>query len=232
MAFVWNGEKQDNFDIYVKLIGTAAPPLRLTTDPSPDFSPAWSPDGRFIAFLRLGPQGTASVLLIPALGGPERKLAAIATGFTSMPSPYLEWSPDGKWLVVSDRVSRQDPAALYLLSPESGEKRTLTFPPAHSLGDSAPALSPDGHSLVFSRDDDTPVGGLYLLALGAGLKPVGEPQQLTMGNRGFGRPTWTPDGRGIVFSFGGFGQQGLWRDRCISAWQTAPRSATARISWH
>jgi hypothetical protein len=33
VAFVWDGEKQDNLDIYVKLIGTAGPPLRLTTDP-------------------------------------------------------------------------------------------------------------------------------------------------------------------------------------------------------
>jgi len=53
VAFVWNGEKQDNADIYVKLIGTGGPPLRLTTDPAVDVNPVWSPDGRFIAFLRI-----------------------------------------------------------------------------------------------------------------------------------------------------------------------------------
>src|SRR5207244_9087659 len=53
VAFHWNGQKQDNYDIYVKLIGTGGSPLRLTTDPAADLSPAWSPDGRFIAFLRL-----------------------------------------------------------------------------------------------------------------------------------------------------------------------------------
>jgi Tol biopolymer transport system component len=217
VAFSWNGDKQDNFDIYVKLIGTAGPPLRLTSDPAPEFSPAWSPDGRFMAFLRLGPQGTGAVLLIPALGGPERKL--VTNMFVPpLPGPYLEWSPDGKWLVVSEQASRRGPAALYLLSPETNEKKTLTFPPERSIGDTAPALSPDGRSLVFSRDEDTPVGELYLLALSAELKPVGEPQQLTIGNRGFGRPTWTPDGRGVVFSFGVLGEQGLWR-------MAAPRSA-------
>jgi len=39
VAFSWNGEKQDNFDIYVKQIGVEAP-LRLTTDPGADLSPA------------------------------------------------------------------------------------------------------------------------------------------------------------------------------------------------
>ena len=38
--------------IYVKLIGTGGPPLRLTTGSASDYSPAWSPDGRYIAFLR------------------------------------------------------------------------------------------------------------------------------------------------------------------------------------
>src|SRR5262245_37100036 len=47
VAFSWNGEKQDNFDIYLKLIGLGEP-FRLTKDPADDYSPAWSPDGRSI----------------------------------------------------------------------------------------------------------------------------------------------------------------------------------------
>ena len=69
VAYVWNGEKQDNFDIYVKLIGGGAP-LRPTTNPARDFSPAWSPDGRTIAFLRLV-SGRALIMSVPALGGPN-----------------------------------------------------------------------------------------------------------------------------------------------------------------
>jgi serine/threonine protein kinase len=67
VAFAWNGEKQDNFDIYVKMIGTNGPPLRLTTDAAQDYGPAWSPDGRFIAFLRDLPSKKTAVLLIPAI---------------------------------------------------------------------------------------------------------------------------------------------------------------------
>ena len=52
VAFSWNGEKQDNFDIYIKLIGSPRP-VRLTTDPAEDLSPAFSPDGRSIGFFRV-----------------------------------------------------------------------------------------------------------------------------------------------------------------------------------
>jgi serine/threonine protein kinase len=43
VTFSWNGTKQDNFDIYVQMIGAGAP-LRLTHDPERDYNPVWSPD--------------------------------------------------------------------------------------------------------------------------------------------------------------------------------------------
>jgi Tol biopolymer transport system component len=49
-----------NCDIYVKQIG-AEPDSRFTSDPAVDFSPAWSPDGLSIAFLRqLSPKELAA----------------------------------------------------------------------------------------------------------------------------------------------------------------------------
>ena len=77
VAFSWNGEKQDNFDIYVRLIVTGAQ-RRLTTAPEADSSPAWSPDGNFIAFVREGPGVKAAVYLVSPLGGQERKVADIS----------------------------------------------------------------------------------------------------------------------------------------------------------
>jgi hypothetical protein len=44
VAFAWEGETQDNFDIYVKQVG-GGPPFRLTSDPAPDISPAGRPIG-------------------------------------------------------------------------------------------------------------------------------------------------------------------------------------------
>jgi serine/threonine protein kinase len=174
VAFAWNGERQDNYDIYVKLIGTNGPPLRLTTDPASDFGPAWSPDGRFIAFLRELPSRKLALLLIPAIGGPERKIAEIfATGDPA-------WSPDGNWLAISEKDSTAEPSALFLLSVDTGEKRRLTSPPKQFWGDFEPAFSPDGRSLAFGRSIDPSSAGLselYLLAFSDGFKPAGEPNR-------------------------------------------------------
>ena len=51
VAFAWNGEKKDNFDIYVEIVGSSEV-RRLTTDPEPDLAPSWSPDGRQIGYVR------------------------------------------------------------------------------------------------------------------------------------------------------------------------------------
>jgi Tol biopolymer transport system component/serine/threonine protein kinase len=214
VAFVWNGEKQDNLDIYVKLIGTAGTALRLTTDPARDYSPAWSPDGRYIAFLRDLANGKSAVLLVSALGGPERKIAEVySRGSVSiaLPGPYLSWLPDGNSLVFSDRVaSTKDPFALFLLSIDTGERRRLTSPPDQMLGDSGPTISPDGRMLAFARVIDAGVSALYLLAFPGSLKSLGEVKRLTFGNQGVTTPVWTADGHEIVFADWSAGSS-LWR---------------------
>ena len=78
VAFSWNGEKQDNYDIYVKAIGSTEPD-RLTTDPAEDVSPAFSPDGRSIGFIRVV-KDRATFIIIPSIGGPERSVAEIPAG--------------------------------------------------------------------------------------------------------------------------------------------------------
>jgi Tol biopolymer transport system component len=88
--------------------------------PAADYGPRWSPDGRFIAFLRELSKEKSVLLLIPALGGPERKIAEIfAVHSVLMPGPYLAWSPDGNSLVISDKDSLKEPFALFLLSIET-----------------------------------------------------------------------------------------------------------------
>ena len=92
MAFTRDGDKPDIFDIYIKLVGPGTP-LRLTTDPARDGPPAWSPDGRSIAFLRAG-RGSSTIVVIPALGGPERKIAEGAF------QGGLCWSRNAQWLLT------------------------------------------------------------------------------------------------------------------------------------
>jgi Tol biopolymer transport system component len=206
VAFSWNGEKQDNFDIYVKLIGPGRP-LRLTTDSASDRFPAWSPDGRSIAFVRGERDAKTEVLLIPALGGSERQIAEFPTGAYLSPA----WSPDGRWLVASAKDSVGKPSAIFLVSGETGEKRQLTFPPASTEGDGYGALSPDARTLAFVRTTGKLADDVYALTLADNFVPRGEPRRLTSDNRVVGGIAWTADGRELVFSSDRGGAQGLWR---------------------
>ncbi|MDA2925294.1 serine/threonine-protein kinase [Acidobacteria bacterium AH-259-L09] len=197
VVFSWNGENQDNYDIYVKLIGSGTP-LRLTADPSADSSPGWSPDGRQIAFLRARAQGVSEVLLVPPLGGPERKLGEILYP----PGQFgtgLSWSPDGKFLVVPDRSAPEEPTAIFLLAVDNGEKKRLTLPPEESVyGDIMPHFSPDGRTVAFERHPAWAMSDIYALPVTGG-----EPTRLTFTPGTPDGLAWASDGREIVFLRGG-----------------------------
>ena len=210
VAFSWNGDKQDNYDIYAKLIGTENR-LHLTTHPARDYSPAWSPDGRWIAFRRDLPGLKVAVLLIPPIGGPERLLTETYSTEPTVFGPFLAWSPDSHSLVIVDCDGPNKPAGLLLFSVETNEKRRLTSPPGNSIADSGPAFSPDGHSLVFSRESRSSSSDLYLLNLSDDLDPIGEPGRLAFTNQRPLSPVWTSDGNEIVFFSRSGMSSGLWR---------------------
>ncbi|HEX2524338.1 MAG TPA: protein kinase, partial [Terriglobia bacterium] len=140
VAFSWNGEKQDNFDIYIKLIGSPKL-LQLTTDPAQDISPAFSPDGRSIGFVRASKEH-ATFMVIPAIGGPERVVAEVPAPDPYVSAPSFAWFPDGKWVVTD---------GLALISTESNETSSLTSSRTKGSRDFSPAVSPDGHTVAFSR---------------------------------------------------------------------------------
>ena len=100
-----------------------------------DLAAAWSPDGGQVAFLRDQGRGHFAVMLIPALGGPERKLTDIVVpDMEWMPGPYVSWTPDSRSLVLPDRVTAGKPVALFVFPVQVGDKRQLTLPPGGMLG--------------------------------------------------------------------------------------------------
>jgi Tol biopolymer transport system component/tRNA A-37 threonylcarbamoyl transferase component Bud32 len=193
IAFAWDGEKEDNTDIYVKLIGTEKA-LRLTTDPAWDGNPVWSPDGRYIAFTRHS-EREDGIYVIPALGGPEQKLHSTSLGalwgFES-----LDWSPDGKYLAYVDRRLDQQAPTLFLLALDNPENKRPLTTSAGQWEDLEPRFSPDGQTVAFTRYFNGGTGWDIYLVRTAG----GEPKRLTFDNTSIGGLDWTPDGTYIVFS--------------------------------
>ncbi|MGC4048907.1 MAG: protein kinase [Paludibaculum sp.] len=204
IAFSWNGPREDNRDIYIKQVGPGDP-VRLTTDPADDHSPRWSPDGKWIAFLRQQHGWTASVYLIPALGGPERKLeGAAVSGFLR---GGLDWAPDGQWLLVSTVPPDGHASCLTLISVETGEVRRLTSPTAPQ-SDSEARFAPDGSALSFLREGE----GLMILPLSPGWVAREQPRRLIVDVPGPIRSiAWSSDSQDLILSAGFEERSYLWR---------------------
>jgi Tol biopolymer transport system component len=200
-AFAWNGEKEDNFDVYVKQIDGDGF-TRLTTDPAPEGIPNWSPDGRTIAFISVGKP--TAIMLIPAIGGPARKLLESVALGQDVSRALYGWPPDSKSLVVNhiDGVSN----AIALFSIDSGQVRQLTFPPKSTPGDGPAALSPDGRTVAFFRSIGPMRSNIYTVPITGG-----EPRQITSGLDRGGGLCWSSNGKEIVFSSDVGSGRRLWR---------------------
>jgi Tol biopolymer transport system component/tRNA A-37 threonylcarbamoyl transferase component Bud32 len=205
VAFSWNGESGENFDIYAQVVGSGSP-LRLTKDPAQDTAPAWSPDGRYVAFIRsTGVNGEGAIYLVSPLGGAERKVAEgiFLKHHENWPT-RLGWAPDGKTLFLSELDGGAQ--GIFSVDLATGEKRRLTSPPTH--GDYSLAVSPDGETVAFARLASAGLASSLYVAPIRG----GEPRRLAV-PLGSVTVTWMPDGKEIVYAAGqaaGFSPS-LWR---------------------
>jgi Tol biopolymer transport system component/DNA-binding winged helix-turn-helix (wHTH) protein len=193
IAFMWDGENPVRGDLYVQLVG-AEKPLRLTHTQSGYLCCAdWSPDGQVIAFGRCT-DGVGGVYVVPALGGPERKLTDVVCPFGDPGQP--KWTADGKSLVLADSCVGGGPRGVVRFSLATGEKRCLTAPPPYAdPGDDSPILSPDQDTVAFIRTSTLEFGEIYTIS------PSGRNlQQLTHdGHCISSHLMWSPNGRYIVF---------------------------------
>jgi len=198
VAFMWNGEREDNADIYVKAIG-GGPPLRLTDNPRNEGRPAWSPDGRFIAFTRGLDQEMFAIVLVPPLGGPERLLGNFYTRFVlSVPMSSATWSSDSKFLFVTGALAPGGQSDIQRISLETGETKTVQRAEPGSIGYLGLAVAPDGRTLgsVFLGSTGSRIVSLFTLSPAWDLTGVRTLPSL-------GTPVesmaWTADSRELVY---------------------------------
>jgi eukaryotic-like serine/threonine-protein kinase len=205
VAFVWDNEKAEVFNVYAKAVA-GGDPQRLTASPVSEGSPCWSPDGTRIAFLRYAavPE-EAGVYVVSTSGGSPKRLAKTFP-LAHIFDRHLDWSPDGKYLAVADKESADKPFSVFLIAVETGERRKITDPLNAATGDTGPAFAPDSKTLSFRRTVSARIAGIFTVPITGG-----EPRRLTRDNQDFGGYAWTADGREIVVSKNSANDTGLWR---------------------
>jgi Tol biopolymer transport system component/DNA-binding winged helix-turn-helix (wHTH) protein len=205
VAFTWNGKEQDNFDIYVLAIGSDESLRRLTDDRAQDTSPAWSHDGRSVAFLRRNDDLHNQLILVPSSGGPERvlvqiKIPIVPGSFDSTLRQDLAWSQDGLWIVVTHCEKEETGCGLYAVSTATGEMRALTRPQVGAW-DENPAISRDRKYVAFARHPGGGSGGsdLYLVPVLADFVPSGPAKRITSDRGLAAHPMWADDTRRLFY---------------------------------
>jgi Tol biopolymer transport system component/DNA-binding winged helix-turn-helix (wHTH) protein len=208
VAFAFHA--RENSGIYTTIV-EGERSLRLTNNRA-DWCPTWSPDGGQVAFSRFSGEGF-SIYSVPAFGGTEHRLYH---GPSSRSTGGLSWSPEGKVLAFAESDAEKTHTRIALLSLADYSVRRLTSPSGQEE-DFAPAFSPDGSRVAFIRAIVAGVvSDLYVMPATGGA-----PERLTFDNTWIlGGPTWTPDGREIVFSSARGGLASLWR---VSASGGKPR---------
>jgi Tol biopolymer transport system component/DNA-binding winged helix-turn-helix (wHTH) protein len=194
VAFVRGSFQAGTSGIFVKQVG--ADYLKQLTTNQDDCCPAWSPDGKSVAFSRWTDR-EVEMYTVPSTGGVERKL--LTKGVTPK-SGNLDWSPDG------NAVAFAAVNGIALLNLRDSKVRRVTEPPPQSE-DWGPKFSPDGQRILFVRRRDMGFSEEVMFLPAGGGMPVSVASERS---RIVGPPQWSADGRSIIFASDHNGEPALW----------------------
>jgi len=150
--------------------------------PEPIISPAWSPDGRELAYVSF--EKRKAVVYVQDVGSGKRRTIADFRGSNSAPA----WSPDGSQMALT--LSREGGSQLYLMSRDGSNVRRFTQSGAI---DTEATWSPDGKHIYFVSDRG---GGpqIYRQAVSGG-----GAERITFGGSYNISPAVSPDGRLLAY---------------------------------
>lgn len=164
---------------------------RLSAGPQRPRDPAWSPDGKRLAFVdtREGSDGERGSIVVSNLRGTRmRRLTEFDRRVPGEPA----WSPDGERIAFSSVVAEGDVAEAAIAVVGVGEGGPITTIGSDSYLEGQPAWSPDGRELAFVRVLKGSRTEIWVMdADGDGARRISAEGQ---------DPAWAPDGRRIAFA--------------------------------
>jgi Tol biopolymer transport system component len=169
----------DNFQDVWSINADGTDLRRLTNSPWPEFDPALSPDGRFVAY-RSEPNEYPELWLMNANGTGQDRL--------TRDGGFPDWSPDGSMIAYAPGGGPSGRSSIAIMNADGSGQRRL---PDSDYGE-YPSWSPDGQRIAFSSN----LSGYALMSIVdvdgsrvVDLSSVGEG----------GKVAWSPDGRSILF---------------------------------
>lgn len=200
--------------------------VQLTAWSGLDLYPAISPDGSSIAFSS-DRTGTFEIYVRQLVTG-AREVQLTTDGAQNFQPSF---SPDGSRIAYSSKLR----GGIWVVPSTGGDARQLT-----QFG-SRPAWSPDGTQIAFQSDPLNDLGSRVRNAMPPStlwIVPAtgGQPQQLTQPGKplgGHGAPSWSPDGKRIVFDVNDWGSSELYSlsldDRIVTHLEVGTHAASDPI---
>jgi len=162
-------------------------PMTRLTFSGRDRRPAWSPDGRQVAFVRdSGPAvGDVYARNVDGSGG-DRLMAHL-----DRPVQEVTWSGDGRWLVLRTETSTRGAGDIVAVRA-TGDSTPVPMA-VSQFAELSPALSPDGRWLAYVSDE-AGRAEVYVRPFAAG-----DAGRWQVSNDGGSSPVWSRDGRELYF---------------------------------
>jgi Tol biopolymer transport system component len=177
---------------------------RLTNNPRLDTQPRWSPNGKYIAFMRNSSPRLRQydLFLMDADGSNQQRL----THHPGFDGGYTSWAPDGQHIAFSSH--RSGTGNIHVINIASGEVKQFTrYKRNEGIGAQEASWSPNGKEIVYivvGLDDEAGTAIYIMDADGENQRPFlkGEPGVFRR------EPRWSPNDEHIMYSEGTFNPQG------------------------
>ncbi len=170
-------------------------PVQLTISEQRQASPAWSPDGSWIAFIsdRDGDEQWDLFLVSPRTGE-----VVNLTNTPDIAEQNPVWSPDGRWLAYIAKPRQGSSFEVRLLAMATRESQALTRNSPREYGCYGPVWSPAGDAVAYTREHASGRDSDVFMVSAAG----GEARQLTAhgGERRSSAAAWAPQGNRLLLT--------------------------------